>query len=1471
MKTVTKNSKNPSQPVTAKIPVYRGRDIPWDRVVTFHKEIVARAERSFFALPGNFDQDERWSSLDGYSPESLDGPWTITTNGIHSRPFRQESEQGQHETIYLGGPCYLDWTRTDRGKLVPVWQPLLFREVEIESNRDRTHIKPLSGRWSMSPLFYSLSDRFEIDLGESLDDFASMVVERASFIAASNGVNIGDAIMGWLTSQYPDLEDRLLREVKANTFKVRPSNWVLFAPTKSFSAITRNLYADFEALEEQVNKGERGGFWLLEDDLPQFSMDEVDVLPVVPLNDAQRKAVKSILAGKSLTVVSGPPGTGKSQVVVSALLNAWANGQTVLFASNNNKAVDVVRERVERFESEFPIAARAGGRKHNNVGEILNRTIKIASMSAGQQPSDFDPVAIRRKRDKLFDRRHQLEQILEEGTVQRIYEARQTALRAYATYRSTLATIYESRKLLVERRNEMGIPAIPLERMQSLMADYESWISQIGPIQEAITKDQNDRATVEARIEAVQVRRNQQLVSMGLQIDEHARFEWLQNGLDASLVNDWESEARTVLGRPLDERLEPIEWNDAFDFWSSSKECASWSEKVVAVSSEASALAAEHAPFIRRWEQLNEQASEHREKLGLWGVAETVELDPAICQEWRGLVADLSGNEPSWKDQLPFSTHRKIQKRLREIESTFRKVLSLKVWNSLGVLDQESRGRLGELIELVESWQNLKSDYNTVQGRVKEVVAEFTQIRKSAGQLKLAGAPVELDTAAWRSFADKAEQKARAASAARAGWLAREAQEEARSVLTALATSWRSLGRGIPIVESWREKVANELDVAINALGKEPTPESLAKARSALYAGAIVRLDKAWAAAREAHTESLNLIAQRDVIQTKEQRISRWCGSRPEIDLIPLEAPTELPPPNALRKKLEPFQTMAQEWMVEETETIPELQKQSESEYRWACDQLGKAAEMLPKGENRSDIEKILRGLIGKNSTDWPDEDINQIFRSYSPEVVRGKISAIDAQLEQASFDDAKARWLERLRSDDQAVRAVDELEKLLKKSYGKVSTQHVETFKKALKAVPIWTVNAHAAQAIPVSPDLFDIVIIDEASQCTLTNLLPLMYRGKSLCVIGDDQQLPSIPTIQRSEETELLRKYVLEDYINVVGHAENDVYKTACESLPRRRADVLMLEQHFRSHPQISGFSNRYIYLKRLLLKKNPDAGKLLPVAGGVHKKHVSGYATRGQNGSSWKNEKEAEAVLQLIDSLVAADSRNLSIGVVTPFRVQKEFLRSGLEQRGLEAKVLVDTAYGFQGDERDVIIFSPVVAKGITDGSAKWVESPPNLINVAVSRAREALFVVGDFDFCLQRDGILRNLAQYCNDVQLLRDTSEAELELFSWMVVVGWEPQIHPPVQDIEVDFLLKSVEGQKIVVEVDGSQHDDQTEADKARDAMLRSMGYIILRFSAREVLETPYAVIKHISEEMHDPIDIEKELDDAVEVSSEEL
>ncbi|MEA4970135.1 MAG: AAA domain-containing protein [Candidatus Pelethousia sp.] len=219
--------------------------------------------------------------------------------------------------------------------------------------------------------------------------------------------------------------------------------------------------------------------------------------------------------------------------------------------------------------------------------------------------------------------------------------------------------------------------------------------------------------------------------------------------------------------------------------------------------------------------------------------------------------------------------------------------------------------------------------------------------------------------------------------------------------------------------------------------------------------------------------------------------------------------------------------------------------------------------------------------------------------------------------------------------------------------------------------------------------------------------------------------------------------------------------------------------------------------------------------------------------------------ERLIQQLRSIPAYT--RLSIGVVTPFRAQASYIVGLLDQMRIVQGVAVGTVHKFQGDERDIMLFSPVVSRGIYQGTAKWVESPPNLVNVAITRARESLILVGDIVACRLQDGILGDFARYAENVELLRETSLDELELYSWMVMAGWSPEIHVPIGDIEVDFVLSNPEiGVKLVVEVEGRQHQNARAQDAARDAFLMAQGYAVLRFSTQDVRETPERIVDMI-------------------------
>ena len=347
---------------------------------------------------------------------------------------------------------------------------------------------------------------------------------------------------------------------------------------------------------------------------------------------------------------------------------------------------------------------------------------------------------------------------------------------------------------------------------------------------------------------------------------------------------------------------------------------------------------------------------------------------------------------------------------------------------------------------------------------------------------------------------------------------------------------------------------------------------------------------------------------------------------------------------------------------------------------------------------------------------------------------------------------------------------------------------------------------------------------------------------------VIGDPEQLPAIPSLGLNAERAIAEKYGVADWLNLLGHADNDLYKCAVSCLPRRQGDVVTLVEHYRSHPLIIGFSNQYIYRKSLKLRKDPNQSKEVPMGSGVVGVNVSGRCERIDG--SWANLPEATAVVELVSSIRRDPAgANLTIGVVTPFRGQKNAIQKALDNNDLAKEVTVDTVHGYQGDERDVMIFSPTVARGMNPSAAKWVETPKNLINVAITRAREALYFVADFDECRKQQGVLGQFARYVETVDLLRKTSFEEMQLFGWILMQGMMPEVHKRINGIEVDFILER-SGIRLAVEVDGDQHLGTTAQDQARDASLVGAGYKVLRVKARDVRDAPAVVLARIGKQL---------------------
>lgn len=394
----------------------------------------------------------------------------------------------------------------------------------------------------------------------------------------------------------------------------------------------------------------------------------------------------------------------------------------------------------------------------------------------------------------------------------------------------------------------------------------------------------------------------------------------------------------------------------------------------------------------------------------------------------------------------------------------------------------------------------------------------------------------------------------------------------------------------------------------------------------------------------------------------------------------------------------------------------------------------------------------------------------------------------------------------------------------------------------------------------VPFDPNFFDLLVVDEASQCDIASALPLLYRARHAVVIGDPKQLRHISALPKQQDQQLLSKHALvEDY---PGWAYSTTSLWDLASSLCRSEDIVALRDHHRSHADIIEFSNKCFYEGRLRVATRYDRLRQPhPEGPAVRWVNVEGRTVRPGTGSA-VNEKEAQAVLAEIDRLINQGYRG-SIGVVSPFRAQAVRIKDlvyghpTLGSRVADADFLSETADKFQGDERDVVIFSPAVDTGITEGALRFLRGDPNRFNVAVTRPRAALIVVGNKRAAMDC-GVeyLARLAAYVDqlgkrqqqsDAPLVSDLGPAYPPVSNPEQVSEWEhffygalyragirsiPQY--AVDQYLLDFAVLAG-ARRLNVEIDGERYHRNWDGelcrrDQIRNQRLIELGWDVMRF-----------------------------------------
>ncbi len=262
------------------------------------------------------------------------------------------------------------------------------------------------------------------------------------------------------------------------------------------------------------------------------------------------------------------------------------------------------------------------------------------------------------------------------------------------------------------------------------------------------------------------------------------------------------------------------------------------------------------------------------------------------------------------------------------------------------------------------------------------------------------------------------------------------------------------------------------------------------------------------------------------------------------------------------------------------------------------------------------------------------------------------------------------------------------------------------ENLKKLMRVFPVIATTCISAHKLGEPQPYFDMTIMDEASQCNTAVSLVAILRGNNLMLVGDPQQLNPVVLLDGNVDDVLRRRYGIApeyDYIS------NSIYKTylACDAV----SDEILLSYHYRCARKIIEFNNKKYYNGRLKIKSSEGANAALLFV------DVQGNTTAYKNTAPI----ECDRIIQY-----AKLNKDKSIGVITPFSNQKEYISKALKENNLE-NVTCGTVHAFQGDEKDVILFSLAITDRTHPRTYEWLKNNKELVNVAVSRAKEQLIVL------------------------------------------------------------------------------------------------------------------------------------------------
>jgi hypothetical protein len=271
-----------------------------------------------------------------------------------------------------------------------------------------------------------------------------------------------------------------------------------------------------------------------------------------------------------------------------------------------------------------------------------------------------------------------------------------------------------------------------------------------------------------------------------------------------------------------------------------------------------------------------------------------------------------------------------------------------------------------------------------------------------------------------------------------------------------------------------------------------------------------------------------------------------------------------------------------------------------------------------------------------------------------------------------------------------------------------------------------------------------YSLCLSDESGMIAPHSLLPALFRSEKAIIVGDPKQLEPIVSLSNNNKNELMLSIERKSDFNKYSPTETTAFHRAAFALTGDYMDLgngIMLDEHRRCHKDIAELFKEIGGYPDLLVKTEPIPEKELSRFDVFDGKHLV-FSDIIANYDEIENTSVAEVkeISRLLPILEKQGFDLNKVGIITPFQNQEKLLVESFKDilNHSYGNEKIGTIHKFQGTEFDVIIFSTVISK--YNKKASFINQKPNLLNVAISRAKQLFIQVGSKEFIEDAGGYL-----------------------------------------------------------------------------------------------------------------------------------